>query len=134
MKTKLKKGYLIVESVAACALFAGLLAAVVYFFSASTEQRRALDQRRFALREATNIMEKIYVLPWEELDKAAAADFVESELAELRKDLDAVEIKIEIEPAEAVPVGKRLLLSLGWRDAKDQPVQPVCLTAWRYRP
>jgi hypothetical protein len=124
---------MLLETSLACVLLVALAAVCVKSFAAAAAQRLAIDQRQVALREAANLMEKLTALPWNEIDKAADKPFAEAAQKSLPKELDAAEIKIEIVPAEGEPAAKRLTVSLRWQDKDNQWVEPVRLTAWRYR-
>ena len=78
-------------------------------------------------------MEKLTAMPWDEIDKAADKSFAEASQKALPKELDGVEIEIEVAPATGEPAAKRIAVSLRWQDKDNQWVQPVRLTAWRYR-
>ena len=60
----------------------------------------AIDQRQIALREASNLMEKLTAMPWDEIDKAADKPFAEASQKELPKELDGAEIKVEVAAAD----------------------------------
>ena len=102
-------------------------------FAAAAAQRLAIDQRQIALRDAANLMEKLTALPWDEVDKAADKSFAESAQKGLQKELDGAEVKVEVVPATGEPAAKRLAVAIRWQDKDNQWVEPVRLTAWRYK-
>jgi hypothetical protein len=129
----IRRGSMLLETAVACVLLVALAGVCLKSFAASAAQRRSIDQRQVALRAAANLMEKISVLPWDEIAKAANPEFAEASTKELRKELDGAEIKIETADAEGEPTARRVAVTIRWQDKDDQWVQPVRATAWRYR-
>jgi Tfp pilus assembly protein PilE len=130
---KLKRGSMLLETAVACVLLAALAGVCLKSFAAAAAQRLAIDQRQIALREAANLMEKLTAIPWDEVDKTADKPFVEAAQKSLPKELDDAELKVEVTPAEGEPAAKRLAVTIRWQDKDNQWVQPVRLTAWRYK-
>jgi Tfp pilus assembly protein PilE len=130
---KLKRGSMLLETAVACVLLAALAGVCLKSFAAAAAQRLAIDQRQIALREAANLMEKLTVMPWDEVDKTADKPFVEAAQKLLPKELDGAELQVEVTPAEGEPAAKRLAVTIRWQDKDNQWAQPVRLTAWRYR-
>jgi hypothetical protein len=128
---------MLLETAVACVLLVALAGVCLKSFAAAAAQRLAIDQRQIALREASNLMEKLAAIPWDDLDKlsdnAADKSFAETAQKTLPKELDGGEVKIEIVAAEGEPAAKRLAVAIRWQDKANQWVQPVRLTAWRYR-
>ncbi len=128
-----KRGSMLLETAVACVLLAALAGVCLKSFAAAAAQRLAIDQRQIALREAANLMEKLTALPWDDVDQAADKPFAESLQKTLPKELDGAEIQVEVAPATGEPAAKRLAVIIRWQDKDGQWVQPVRLTAWRYR-
>jgi Tfp pilus assembly protein PilE len=127
------RGSMLLETAVACVLLAALAGVCLKSFAAAAAQRLAIDQRQIALREASNLMEKITAMPWDEIDKTADKTYAESLQKSLPKELDGAEISVEVVPAAGEPAAKRLAVSLRWKDKDNQWVAPVRLTVWRYR-
>ena len=124
---------MLLETAVACVLLAALAGVCLKSFAAAAAQRLAIDQRQIALRAAANLLEKLTALPWDDIDKAADKSFSESSQKALPEELDGAEIKIEVVPAAGEPAAKRLAVSIRWQDKDNQWVEPVRLTAWRYK-
>jgi Tfp pilus assembly protein PilE len=129
----LRCGFTLVEMAVSCVLLVALATVCLKAFVASAGQRRAIDQRQTAIREASNLLEKTTLLAWNELDKAADKSFVESMQTELQKELDGAEIIVDVAPEANDPTAKRIVVSIVWADKDNQQVQPVRLSAWRHR-
>jgi hypothetical protein len=127
------QGSMLLETAVACVLLVALAGVCLKSFAAAAAQRLAIDQRQIALCEAENLMEKLTAIPWDDIDKAADKPFVESAQKALPKELDGAEVKVEIVPLTEEPAAKRLAVAIRWQDKDSQWVQPVRLTAWRYR-
>ena len=124
---------MLLETAVACVLLAALAGVCLKSFAAAAAQRLAIDQRQIALRAAANLLEKLTALPWDDLDKAADKPFAEASQKALPEELDGAEVKVEIVPATGEPAAKRLAVTVRWQDKDNQWVEPVRLTAWRYR-
>jgi hypothetical protein len=124
---------MLLETAVACVLLAALAGVCLKSFAASAAQRLAIDQRQIALRQAANILEQLTAIPWDDVDKAADKSFAEAATKALPKELDGGEVGVEVAPAAGNPAAKRLAVTIRWKDKDDQWIEPVRLTAWRYR-
>ena len=124
---------MLLETAVACVLLAALAGVCLKSFAAAAAQRLAIDQRQIALRAAANLLEKLTALPWDDIDKAADKSFVETAQKALPKELDGAEVKVEVISATGEPAAQRLAVAIRWQDKDNQWVEPVRLTAWRYR-
>ena len=124
---------MLLETAVACVLLVALAGVCLKSFAAAAAQRLAIDQRQIALCAAANLMEKLTAIPWDDIDKAADKSFAESSQKALPKELDGAEVEIEAVPATGEPAAKRLAVTIRWQDKDNQWVEPVRLTAWRYR-
>jgi hypothetical protein len=124
---------MLLETAVACVLLVALAGVCLKSFAAAAAQRLAIDQRQIAIREAANVLEKLTATPWDDVDKAADKSFADAAQKSLPKELDGGEVKVEIAPAAGEPAAKRLAVTIRWQDKDNQWVEPVRLTAWRYR-
>lgn len=127
----MRRGFTMLEMVAAAAMLLALLAVSLKFFHATADYRRTVRQREMATQEVANLMERLAAIPWKELTAGKAQRVELSELA--RRTLPGAKLTIEvIQPADE-PAAKRIAVALAWEDASRRLGQPVRLTAWRYR-
>jgi hypothetical protein len=108
------------------------LAALLQLLSLAGRQRRGLEERRIALQEVANQAERIALLPWSETAPGKLTSWQPS--AELLEVLPAAQCAIAVSPEDGAPEGHRIRLEIGWTNAAGQPVEPVELTIWRFRP
>ena len=124
-----KRGLTIVECTLALAITAAATALFAQILVAASAQRRVAEQRRIALVEVANALEKTSLLTWDEITherleqlplSAAAAILPEAELAAIVSD----------EPGP--PRGRRIRLELSWTNAAGERQPPVALVRWRF--
>jgi len=119
----------VLELLVAMVLLATLLAVSLQLIAALAQQRRALDRRQQALREAANCMERIAARPWDELTPERLTATRLS--PEAQQSLPGAALAIDVVPA-ADPEGKRIVVSVAWQEGDAQPERSVRLVAWRY--
>jgi hypothetical protein len=127
-----RRGTSILEVVVSGVLLVALMTVCLEFLRAAAAQRRAAQQRQTAIQEAANVMERLSARPWEELSPQGVAGL---ELSQPARDLlPAVKLAVEVTSPPDQPGAKRIAVSVYWEDDAGEPVRPVCLIAWRYRP
>jgi Tfp pilus assembly protein PilV len=127
--TMTRRGFLLIEMLAAGVLLLALTALCVKYFAVTATQRRTLDQRQTALNEAANIMELLTVRPWSDLTSETLAKISLSPETQLT--LSDGELKIDLADEDAKPAAKRITVTIRWQDSNGQWNQPVRLVAWR---
>ena len=126
-----RRGFTLIECLAAVALVAAVLALTMQLVHASAVQRRAVQQRELAIQELANLMERLSILPWQDLSPEKARSMQLSEHA--RGALPGAELTIDVTASSEGPQAKRILISLRWEDESGRPATPLRLAAWRYR-
>jgi Tfp pilus assembly protein PilE len=126
-----RRGFTLLELGAAGIMLVAMLAVCLQFFRAAATQRRALQQRRTALREADNVMERLCARPWEQLTTDQARELPLGEQA--RSTLSGSERTIEIVQSDEEPAEKRITVQIRWPSGPGRPDQSVRLVAWKYR-
>ena len=125
-----RKGVTILEATVAAALLGTLMMVCLHLLSATSAQRRALDQRQAAVIELSNEMERLTALPWAEMTRLKPADERISPWA--RAILPEAKLKVELATPAGDPAARRITTSLRWQDRNGEFLSPVTLTAWRY--
>lgn len=92
-------------------------------------QRREIDRRSTAMREAGNVMEEIAACPWSELTREKLSALSLSD--ECRMVLREPRLRIAIDP-EPARAGKHIRIEIDWLATQDQRALPLRLAAWRY--
>jgi hypothetical protein len=125
---------MLLEMAVAAALVGALLVVCLQLLSAAVAQRRAADQRQFALVELGNVMEQVAARPWAELTTAALSrEQLLVPAADGPLQLPGAELKIEVSTPAGEPNAKRITAALRWQDRTGQLVKPRTLTTWRYK-
>lgn len=110
-----------------------LLAAMVLlsqFLIAAKLQRRVGDQRRLALEELSNQMERVMAAKWEEVNALAIEK--QSLAPHVLEALPAATLTAHVVDEPGPPVGKKIRLEISWEHGEDR-ISPLGLTAWRFR-
>lgn len=124
-----RRGIVILETVVASALLVALVAVSLQMLSTAAAQRRAVDGRAIALAEAANVAEQISTLPFDEITTDALAAIQLSAAA--KRSLSQGELKLDVEPLNSPPQGKRVSIEITWKGS-PRIESPVRLTIWTY--
>ena len=99
-------------------------------------QRRAAEQRQRAIQEASNAMERLTALPFDDVTTERARALTISPTALQR--LPDAELAANVDESQPGPgrSAKRIAIRLRWRDRAGEWEAPVRLTTWieRRRP
>jgi type II secretory pathway pseudopilin PulG len=125
-----RRGTTLLETVVAVGLLATGLSLTAQVLAWNSAQRRANQQRQCAVQEAANCLERLRLLPWDELTAAGVQDFEMS--AEAAAVLPQAKLKLDVRHDPAQRDGKRMQIQIQWTNRAGQPVAPVRLTAWRW--
>jgi type II secretory pathway pseudopilin PulG len=94
----------------------------------SAYERKRASQRQEALEAATNILEIARAGSWESLTPAWAE---EQRLPDsLAQRLYHGKLKVQVEPAEARPLVKKVTVQIDWQLDSGTAARPVALTGW----
>lgn len=126
-----RRGFTVLEVLVAIILVATLLTVSLEFLHALALQRRSLSDRRLALQEAGNCMERIAVWPWDELTTERLSGIDLS--PEIRRALPSAKLSIRVSPTPEPPQGKVVSVTIRWQEQPEQPERSVRLVTWRYR-
>ena len=126
-----RRGFTLLEITTAGILLAVMLVVCVQMFRATAAQRQALRDRRIAIREADNVMERLCARAWEELTPKSVRDLPVGE--ELRQALPGSELEIQLVRPDDEPNAKRITVVLRWPARSGRPDHSIRLVAWRYR-
>ncbi len=127
-----RRGMTLIETLAAGALLAVLVLVSAQMFAALSVQQRATLNRQAALHEAANQLERLTVVPWDELSERAVADAQLS--AEAQAALPGGELEITLAESSDLPEAKQISVAVRWQDATGMPAARVELVAWTFRP
>jgi type II secretory pathway component PulJ len=125
-----RPGYLLLEMLAATALVIILVGLGTQMLEAAAQQRRAMRHRQAAMQEAANLLERVAARPWPRLTSAEVARERLSDDA--RQTLPGGAVSIELAAEAGPPAGKRVLVTVSWRETAASESLAVRLAAWRY--
>ena len=125
-----RRGSMFLEACMSLAVLAAAFVAVAQLTALVAQQRQALEQRRWATREAANLMERIMARPWDELTPEQLAPLAESLAAE--RSLRGGQVAIEVLDHEQ-PAAREVRVRIAWRNPAQQVERPVELIAWKHR-
>jgi hypothetical protein len=126
---RFQRGTITHEATMAIVIATAVIAGTAQVLAVISHQRRDVDRRSAAVREAGNLMEEIAARPWnkvtdEELAALALSDECRTVLREPR-------LRIEVTP-EPTGAGKHIRVEIDWLTGQDQRALPLRLAAWRY--
>lgn len=126
-----RRGTIYIEGLIAVTLVLSMLAMVAQLIFFASRQRNDIDQMRLATQEAANVLERLLVVPWDELNEQRIGRITVSAAGAER--LQEPEIRISITDArDEFVAAKRLQVEVSWLDRGGQRVVPVQLTAWKH--
>lgn len=125
-----RRGFTVIE--VSLAMVTLLAAAVLLsqFLVASTQQRKLADQRRLALEEISNRLERVLAAKWEDVNAAAIEK--QEFTPDVQNLLPAAKLTASVADEPGPAGGKRVRLEISW-EQNGQRVTPLGLTAWKYR-
>jgi hypothetical protein len=126
-----RRGFSLLEVGAAGILLLAMLTVCLQFLRASAVQRRGIHERRLAIQEADNAMERICALPWAQLTPEGIGRLGLDE--GVRRVLPDSKLEIDVSGPEEEPEGKRIRLVIRLPGVEGQPDRSVGLAAWKYR-
>ena len=142
-----RRGTSLVELLVACVLALTFFGLSVQVLAVAARQRHALDDRQTAILAASNAMERLTLLPWEELTQQHAeqldlATTVAKQLADGRLHVtitDAVADKVQSDEEKDTTLEnqlstKKVVVEVSYNDRSGVTAGTVRLVAWRYGP
>ncbi len=126
-----RRGFTVCEVAVAAAILTTLAVVCAQMLAASAQQNRMLQDRRAAMNEAANVMERLFVQSWDQLTPEAAARATLGD--EFRQALPGGRLSVEVNIAANPPRAKQIVVRIEWMDAPGRPPYSVRLSAWKYR-
>ncbi|HZL88034.1 MAG TPA: hypothetical protein VFB96_06620 [Pirellulaceae bacterium] len=126
-----RSGSLLTECVLALGVIMVAVVLLAQLMMTAAIQRRLAEQKRLALEEVANRLERAALLPWSRL----TADEIESAPlgAPVQRALQEPKLTATVTDEQAGPVAaRRIDVQLAWHNAAGMAVEPVTLSAWRF--
>lgn len=122
-----RRAFTLVEVATTVLLLGVVFGTVGSVLVAANRRGRLAEQRRMALQAASNLLEDLTALPWDDLPEASPAL-----PTDVRSALPDAALDVRIEPMTEADV-RRLVVEIRWRDASGQEVAPARLVTWVHR-
>ena len=127
----IRRGFTVIEVSLALAVLLAASILLTQFLVASSQQRKLADQRRLALEELSNRLERVMAAKWEDVSAAAIEG---QELSQaVQENLPAAKLTATVTDEPGGPSGKRVRLEISW-EQHGQRVTPIGLTGWKFPP
>lgn len=127
-----RRAFTIIESLLAVGVISVAFVLLAQFLTLAAGQRRAGEERRIALQEAANVLERISALPADEATAERVANWQPS--AELKRVLPKAQLRITLAAEAGPPRGQKVRVEVVWPNAAGELNAPLGLTAYRYPP
>lgn len=118
------------EMIGTCVLLGILMSMTVPIFAIIARERRATEQRQFALQTATNLLEFASGRSWSELTPGELA--VPAASSDTQTVLPGFEQSLVVQQFEGPEESRQITAVVRWKDHSDQFVTPVQLSSWVY--
>lgn len=125
-----RRGFTLLEISIAAIVLAAVLVVCMRFFRATTAQRQSMQDRRFAIQEVDNVMERLCTRPWEELTPESVRDLPLGDDA--ARALPGSRLSVDVVQPDEDPNAKRITVMLRWPAGSGRPDHTARLVAWRY--
>ncbi len=128
-RTNRNRGTITHEAAMAIVMAVAVIAGTVQVLAVISHQRREIDRRSIAVREAGNLLEEIAARPWSELTEDKLSTLALSD--ECKSVLREPRLRIAVDP-EPDGAGKHISVEIDWLTGQDQRALPLRLAVWRY--
>ena len=127
----LRRGFSLLELAVASVILMALMTICLELLSAMAAQRRAIDGRQTAIRQAANVMERVCGRRYSELTPQGVREMQLAEQSPPKMPGARVEIQLVQSPDE--PAAKRITVLIHREEESANSGRPIRLVAWRYR-
>ncbi len=129
-RKKARRGSILLETTVAIIILAAAIVAVAHTMAVLAVQRQSAERHTVATQEAANLMERIYILPVDEITAEKMAELKLS--ASCRDRLPEATLDIAVETMGEEPPARRIAIEIEWTGHGGMRSQPVRLTAWKH--
>lgn len=127
-----RRGTTLFEATVALGVLLVTVGLVAKTLIAVAHQQRTVQQRRLAMLEAGNVMERIMARKFDDLLPGDAATSEQSD--SLAERLPGATLRVTITAHDDPPLAaKQIVVEISWDDANHRAPAPLRLTAWKYR-
>lgn len=123
----LRRGTSLLEVSIAAVLLAAILSTSIKMTFALVGQRRAAERRTVAIETAANVMERVAILPWNEVTSESLSQIKLPD--ELFLTIPSAKLTVDVTEDES-PAAKHIVVAVSWTNRAGQIVAPVRVSAW----
>jgi hypothetical protein len=127
---KARRGSLLLETTVAIVILAVAIVAVAHTMAVLSVQRQSAERQTLAMQEAANLMERIYVLPVDEITTEKVATLKLP--AACRQRLPGAKLGVAVESLDQDPPAKRISIEIEWTGHGGVRSRPIRVTAWKH--
>ncbi len=124
-----QRGTITQEAILAIVMATAVIVGTAQTLAILAHQRREVDQRSVAMREAGNLSEEIAATSWRDLTEENLSTFELSD--ECQQVLRDPLLIIKVVP-ESDGAGKHILVEIDWLTGQQERSLPMRLALWRY--
>ncbi len=124
------RGSILLETTVAIIILGAAMVAVAHTVATLAVQRQSAERQTLATQEAANLMERLFVLPADDITAERVSELQLSPSCHDR--LPDAKLDITIEPAGLEPTSKKIGIQIEWTGHGGMRSPPVRLTAWKY--
>ena len=106
------------------------MASSIPLLTVVAQERRATEQRQFALQHATNLLERTMTNGWSQLPVGEQS--LTTAPTDVQTLLPGLERQIAVQELSGTPRSKQVVVSIRWKSRSGQLVAPIRLSAWIY--
>ena len=125
-----RRGITLIELGVAVVVLIAVMTVTVHVLAGSIAERREAERREWAIQEASNVMERVTALPWDEIQPGSSASLRLSRRAREALREGSLSIHVAVDPSGEA---KRVNIEVQWANRAGGPHKPVRLSAWVYR-
>ncbi len=119
---------MLAEMAAALMVILIVMGVTVQVLGLVAAERRAVERRAWAIEEVQNVLERLSVLPADQLTPEAIAALKLGERTE--QALPGGKLDVTVHDGAGEHAATRLTVAIRWRDRSGALVAPVLLTTW----
>lgn len=123
-----RPGYSLVELVSALIILGVVFTLSISILTNVAYQRRAAEQRQFALQHAANLLEQFTSHPWSELPPGSQK--LQPPSPDLLSMLPELDQQVEVQIVKDELDAKRVSVAVTWKNRHGQFQSPVRLSGW----
>lgn len=125
-----RSAFTLVELIATLILLGVVFTVSISILGTSARQRRATEQRQFAIQHAANLLERTMMRTWSELP--AGPQTLEPPPTDVEAVLPGLSRRVEVSDLPQDVATRLITVTVRWKDLSGRELAPVHLSAWMH--